>query len=101
MSVLWWGRGPVARRKDRVAADRRDQQATILVVNLAAHHRGPAIAAVERSAAHDLALDGGLDVVDRDADRRDALLLSGLRPQRRAHAVVDQRIGHHAREQAT
>ncbi len=90
-----------ARREDRVAADRRDEQATVLVAHLAAHRGRRAVAPVQARAADDLALDGRLDVVDRDVDRRDSLLVGRLRPQRGAHAVVHERIGRHAGEQAS
>src|SRR5947207_15472428 len=95
---MW--RGSRAGLEDGVAADRRRQQATVLVAGLAAQHRGAAVATVERGAADDVPLGSRLDVVDRDVDRRYALALVRMRPQRRAHAVVDEREAGHPREQA-
>src|SRR5579859_5670235 len=85
--------------EDRVVADRGHEQTTVLVAYLAAQNRVGAVAPVEDRAAHDLALGRGLDVVDRDADRRDPLLSRRVRPDRRAHAVVDERVRRDAREQ--
>jgi len=50
------------------------------------------VAAIERRLADHVALARRLHVVDRDPDRRDRLALVQLLPERRAHAVVDQRV---------
>src|SRR5947209_11029922 len=89
-----------ARREDRVAPRSRHEQASVLVAHLGFHDADRAVAPIELGPADDLPLGGRLQVVDRDVDRRDALLLAGLHPQGRAHAIVDERIGDHAREQA-
>ena len=87
-------------REDRVAPDRGGEQPRVVARHLAAKHRQPAVAPVERGAAHHLALGGGGHVVDRDRDGGDRLLLGRLAPQGRAHAVVHQRVGGGAGEQA-
>ena len=71
----------------------------MFVVDLGAHHGDPIVAAVERRLADHVALPRGAEVVDRDPDRRDPLAALSVPPQRRAHAVVDHRVGDRPGEQ--
>ncbi len=90
--------------EDRVAADRRRQQALGAIVlrgeHAAREDRVAVVAPVQRRDADHVALARGPQVVDRDIDRCDPLAALARLPQDGAHAVVDHRVADAAGEQA-
>ena len=96
------GRGrPGARPgRSRSCRSRSPAAGPRVVGDLGAQHRDAVVAAVEGRFADHVALARRAQVVDRDPDRRDPLAALALDPERRAHRVVDHRVGDRAREQA-